>query len=266
MAVQINDTSWAYYNQTQGAKLLIQYLDIGVGCDELTWATSPGATTLTSICNGDTGLWKRREVTADPIYLYNQVATDKGAAVLKIRNTGGDAHYLQMIQINVTPIATPTPTSFMTATATPTPIRTATPTRTPTPLADQPRIVEIFASQGTPCLDLNARNGCNGGDEYVELYAPTTWSVADWTVAVGTCAYTLTDDTLIDGRLVIWADQMLNYKIGYPCTGFPTYGTVTLYDADAVVQDSYTYTAAAMAKAWALVGGSWQQATPSSGR
>ncbi len=104
------------------------------------------------------------------------------------------------------------------------------------------------------------------GDEYVELDAPQIWSVATWTVAAGACTYTLSDDTIIDGRLVIWADQMLNYETGSSLPASSPTARSRCYDADAVVQDNYAYETAAMAKAWALVGGSWQQATPSPGR
>ena len=239
MAVRVQDTAWPKYQGSySNAKILQQYLDVGSGCETWTWPTSASATASAQVCNGNSGLWKRREITATTLYIDNVVSTDKGPALVKIVNDGADSHFVQMIQVNpVNPYNTPTatPTASPTATPTATPTPTASPTPSPTPVVGL-MLNEICPN---PNADMNLDgSGPNPRDRAVELFNSqgSRVDLAGYTLGLsGPLTYTFPSGSYVQpqGYKVIYGDEL--------ALTLPVTGTATLKNAIGNTLDTVTY-------------------------
>ena len=241
MAIRVQDTAWPKYQGTYtNAKLLQQFLDVGSGCETWTWPTSASTTASQQVCNGNSGLWKRREVTAATLYIDNVVSTNQGSALLKIQNDSADSHYVQMVQVNPvnaasTPTNTPspTPTSTPTATSTPSP----TPTSSPTPVFGL-MLNELCPN---PNADMNLDgSGPNPRDRALELYNSQASRVdlAGYKLVWSTpLTYTFPSSSYVQpyGYKMLYGDELgLN---------MPPAGTVALKNAAGAILDTVTYIA-----------------------
>jgi len=145
---------------------------------------------------------------------------------------------------------------------------TRTPTVTPTPPA---LIEEIFAHQAATPVNYNLRSGAGGNDHFIELYSSRAQVMADASLVITPCQVTLPQDSVIlaGGRLVVWADELVDQATRLQCAALPITGTLELRDPAGAALQVVTYPdvgAGLAALCPAVSGACTGTGTPSRGR
>jgi hypothetical protein len=260
--VALDATAWAsYYGTTRNVSVVVSYLDWGTDTFKVSVVGAAGTLTERTVTKTNTGAWLRDTWSVDS-QLSNNLSTSYGMAYARITNPDSGQDYIHELYVDAGATA-----ATVTPGPSPTPSRTPTATATPSNVA---WFTEVFPAQaaGAGCRDFNLRSGCGANDTYIEIRTSGLMSLAGYRIVAGACSYTFPADTVNNGYLLVFADEMS--QTGGRCAALPASGTLYLYTAGNALAANQAYSQPTAGSSWAdsdpaEAGGTWAEATPSPG-
>jgi hypothetical protein len=225
------DSDWIAVGRTYtetGYSLI--YMDDSATDFSVVYPVAAGTTVTETVHRGDTKLWQDHQWT-DDAYI-----TAGGA--IKIVN-GASPLWVHALMVNgIDAGLSNTPTPSPTATRTPSPTSTSSPTFTPAPTSTPSYLAGVRFNEISPTdyYDWNLSGNVSPADRWYEIinWQTTAQQMAGWQIGNGTDLYTFpTFDAIAPGaRRAFLAEDTLTV---------PVSGTLTLYNALGVEQDSVIY-------------------------
>ena len=232
------DDDWAasFGTSLDAPTVKVNRLNTGTASWSLVYKTLTGVVTST-ITNTNSATWVTQQFDLANVVLDGSFTAD---ADMQLVTGAGGGQYFHSVMLESNqerePANTPTPTPTPTETLTPTPTSTLTPTPTPTSTPSYPAGVRFNEVSPSDYYDWNLSGNVSPADRWYELvnWQSSAQQMGGWQIGNGASLYTFPYFEPIPayGRRAFLAEDTVLV---------PVTGTLTLYNALSIEQDSVTY-------------------------